>query len=408
MAGMPKFENAPGLKVRASRTGTFVAYWLARADCVKQGYKMKYFPLWKGVDPTPEERLTVSEACESLQYEMLAWAAGGIDGASHFNGSVSSLIFCYTHDKDSPFKKLRFKSRKNYAEFMKRIEADHGDEFIANLKARDMLRWHAAWKERGVTMAHSLMRMFRGLLSFGMTILDDEHCTHLSTVLGKMRFEMGKPRTERLTAEMANAVRALAHQKGLHSIALAQAFQFEGMLRQKDVIGSWEPLTEPGPSFATYRDMKWHRGLLWSEIDDNLILRHVTSKRQKPIEIDLKLAPMVIEEFDRIRSELGALPKFGPVVVYESTGRPYSEEYFRQFWREIADECGIPKTVRNQDSRAGAISEATDAGVPLEHIRHAATHSDIATTQRYSRGSAEKTATVLTMRAAHRNKGGNQ
>ena len=54
------------------------------------------------------------------------------------------------------------------------------------------------------------------------------------------------------------------------------------------------------------------------------------------------------------------------------------------------------------DSRAGAISEATDAGADLEHIRQAATHSDIAMTQRYSRGDADKTKSVLLKRVEHR------
>jgi site-specific recombinase XerD len=93
------------------------------------------------------------------------------------------------------------------------------------------------------------------------------------------------------------------------------------------------------------------------------------------------------------------------MIEFEVTGRPYNANHFRVLWRQIADECGVPATVRNQDSRAGAISEATDAGVDLEHIRHAATHSDIATTQRYSRGSVEKTANVLRLRVEHRNKG---
>jgi hypothetical protein len=68
----------------------------------------------------------------------------------------------------------------------------------------------------------------------------------------------------------------------------------------------------------------------------------------------------------------------------------------------MANAVGIPKGVYNMDSRAGGITEASDAGAPMEHIRHAATHSDIATTQGYSRGGATKTANVLEMRAAYR------
>jgi hypothetical protein len=33
---------------------------------------------------------------------------------------------------------------------------------------------------------------------------------------------------------------------GWHSIALAQAIQFDCALRQKDVIGEWVPESEPG------------------------------------------------------------------------------------------------------------------------------------------------------------------
>ena len=58
------------------------------------------------------------------------------------------------------------------------------------------------------------------------------------------------------------------------------------------------------------------------------------------------------------------------------------------------------------DSRAGAITEATDAAADLESVRHAATHSDIQQTQRYSRGDADKAAKVLRIRAEHRSKKG--
>lgn len=80
----------------------------------------------------------------------------------------------------------------------------------------------------------------------------------------------------------------------------------------------------------------------------------------------------------------------------------------RRKWRIVADRAGLPKSLRNQDSRAGGITEATDAGADLEHVRHAATHSNISMTQRYSRGSVEKTANVMQLRQKHRNKGSEQ
>jgi hypothetical protein len=111
-----------------------------------------------------------------------------------------------------------------------------------------------AWAEDGkIPMAHSLMGMTRTLFSFGMTLLECDECARMCAVLSKQRFQMGKSRTERLTADMANLIRAKAHELGWHSIALAQAIQFEGMLRQKDVIGEWVPLAEPGTSDVIHK-----------------------------------------------------------------------------------------------------------------------------------------------------------
>jgi hypothetical protein len=202
-----------------------------------------------------------------------------------------------------------------------------------------------------------------------------------------------------ITADQVEAIRAKAHELGYHSLALAQALQFDCLFRQKDVIGEWVPEGEPGLSEIKRPGKKWLRGLRWNEIDQNLILRHMTSKRQKEIEINLRLAPMVMEELERFG---GTFPPAGPVIVRESTGLPWPTVSYRIAWREVADACGIPRNVQNMDSRAGGITEASDAGAPLEHIRHAATHSDTKTTAGYSRGSVEKTAEVLKLRAAHR------
>jgi integrase len=156
--------------------------------------------------------------------------------------------------------------------------------------------------------------------------------------------------------------------------------------------------------------MKWLRGIRWSEIDDKLILRHVTSKKLKLVEPDLKLCPMVIEELQRIYPSLvvsdavfddddlvqemtvdrSVLPTSGPIIVFEETARPYETHRFRRLWRALATTASIPKNVQNRDSRAGAATEATGFGADLHDTQHLLAHSDIATTQIYSRGKAEK------------------
>lgn len=404
----PKIENAPGLKWLRRKTG-WEARWRARLDLVRKGYQTKSVPLWKGewIGDEPDAASTsyIVDQCKRLQAEMLVWARGGVPQLATFGGTLRSLIECYTSDPDSRYQSLRYQTRRNYDGNCRRLIADHGDVLISDINGRLLKRWHEKWAEGGkVAMSHSLIGTLRTLLTFGVTLLEDKEgaaqCSTVKAVLHDMKFKMSKPRGEQITAEQANAVRAMAHEVGLPSIALAQAFQFECTLRQKDVIGEWIPDGEPGLSTVSAGNDKWMCGLRWSEIDSNRILRHTTSKRQKDIEVNLKLAPMVMEELSRFR----VLPDHGPVIVYEKTGIPYEAYQFRREWRLIAEKAGVPANVYNMDSRAGAISEAFLAKAPPDHIRQSATHSNISTTQGYNRIATEATAEVMRTRVEHRNK----
>ena len=71
-------------------------------------------------------------------------------------------------------------------------------------------------------------------------------------------------------------------------------------------------------------------------------------------------------------------------------------------WREVATAAGVPLEVKNMDSRAGGITEATDAGASIEAVRHHATHRDARTTMRYSRQTLAKTQSVAEIRNAVR------
>lgn len=402
----PQIADAPGISWKRNKLG-WKARWRARKDLIDQGWLPRSLRLWASSkderEPGPVSVRYIQDKCNDMQGQMITWSRGGIPAAPQkYDGTLGGLIRCYQTDVDSTYHKVRFATRRYYKALCRQLEKDHGDEIIADIKARQAKHWHEAWTERGVAIAHSKVGMLRGLVNFGMTILEDDECARLSVILSKMKFPMAKPRTVQLTAAMADAIRAEAHRVGRHSIALAQAFQFDLMLRQKDVIGEWIPLSEPGISAVMDANNKWMRGIRWDEVSDDLILTHVTSKRQKEIVHDLKLAPMVMEELAR----LGERPKSGPIVVSEYTGRPWTGNEFSRKWREIATNAGVPKNVRNMDTRAGAITEATQAGADLEAIRHAATHSDIKMTMRYARGAEEKTATVARLRAEHRNKKG--
>lgn len=328
-----------------------------------------------------------------------------------------ALIAAYRSDRDSAYCKpedkggLRYRTRENYDSMMRRLDTDIGHVVIGKVNGRFVRRTHEQWQVSGTAIAHSLIGMVRTLATFGATMLESADCRALKVLMHDMRFPMAKPRTVFITRDQADAVRFHARAAGLYSIALAQALQFECGLRQKDVIGEWVPNSEYGASAITYRGEKWLRGLRWESVDNELAIRHTTSKRGKIAEPDLKLSPMVIEElafsypglvvsdavYDEVAGEIitemvvdrSKLPASGPIIIAEETGRPFIAHKFRRLWRIVANTAGLPKNVQNRDSRAGTATEATAHG-SIENVQHLLTHSDLATTQIYARGKVKK------------------
>jgi hypothetical protein len=401
----------------------WAATWQARTDLVTKGYRPKSVTLWSGVEPTTIEAAHISTQCQQYQSEMLMWSRGVDLPPNAFNGSLRSLIHCYRSDADSPYQNNRYHVRQNRDSMLRRITARHGTEALSDIKARVLLAWHKDWSMDGKRLAtgSAFIGQLRALFSFGATLLEDPDCERLCGVMSKMRFKGTKARGVSVTAEHANAIRAKAKEHfGWDSIALGQAFQFECTLRQKDVIGEWVPVSEKGISAVVRGKEKWLRGIVWQEIDENLILRHITSKKLKLMEADLKLAPMVLEELQEVAGgetlimvdpitkkvtvNRHLLPASGPLLTNDQNGWPWSGNEYRRKWRMVARACGIPDEVWNMDSRSGAISEAIQAGAPIEFVRHAATHSDVSQTADYDRGQAEATAKVMRMRMESRKK----
>src|SRR5712692_6038103 len=118
-------------------------------------------------------------------------------------------------------------------------------------------------------------------------------------------------------------------------------------------------MAEPGDSdIFDDEGRKWLRGLRWEEIDDALMLRHAASTGRKNIEMDLKDAPMVMEELERLG--ISTLSSAGPVIVSEDTDLPYDAHDFRRLWREIATAAGVPPTVFNMDSSRSAATDTRE------------------------------------------------
>jgi hypothetical protein len=282
-------------------------------------------------------------------------------------GTMATLVHHYRTDQRSPFHAIQHTSRMNYEKCNNRILEDFGDVRLADLKDANIRAIYEKWSDGGkVSRAHHLATRLRGLVHFGATALKDPECERLIVVLHNMRFKVEvKSRNLPMSEKHAKAIISKAHAIGAQSIALAQALQFDCKLPQKDVLGEWVPISEPGTSEEIRGKNKWLNGIRWSDIDDDLVLRCQSIRGRGPIEIDLKLAPLVMEELRR----RGKRPSSGPVIVYEKTGRPYEDWQFRPKWRQIANAAGVPGHVKNMNSRVDADEDASAAEEKRESAR---------------------------------------
>lgn len=318
-------------------------------------FAVKYGTLKK---PTPEPQQTSIVGADAIILPANASIPPLVPALK--DGTVGSLVQMYRTSDASTYKTLRFSTRQYYDNLLKVILSSCGSDKIADLSAGDIQDYYDGWTDHGTkkqSMGHSLIAMLRIIANFGYKVLEDPACDRLSVTLHRMKFTSGKSNNEELTSLQANQIIDMAHKIELPSMALAQAFQFDCGLRQKDVIGEWVPENEPGDSYVFDLDTKWLRGLRWEEIDGN-ILRHILSVEGALFELPLSKAPLVTQELAR----LGELPKRGPIIVSEKNGLPWRAVEYRRIWRKIADDCGIPKTVKNRHSRYATNLDSDDNG----------------------------------------------
>jgi hypothetical protein len=263
--------------------------------------------------------------------------------------NVSSLIAQYRTHEGSPYHGLRHASRRNYEIHLRRIDRDVGHELIKNLDAERINGLYESWAKDGhLAIARALTVMLRGLVSFGAKVLKNRDCREVQITMSELQFEGAKPRTAQLTLEQVIDIIRKAREMGFDAIALAMAFQLDCSLTQIDVIGQWVPESEPGDTDIRKDGAKWLRGLRWSEIDKDYVLRHPQSRDGKIFEFNLAAdAPTVMAELKRIHS--GPLPQSGAVIIRKKRGLPYDGDAYREDWRKVANAAGIPKSFRSTD-----------------------------------------------------------
>jgi integrase len=379
--------------------------WRASRSAIKAGFS----PQWVNLRHLIDDEVALVARCQRLTAEMNVWLSGRRDRDLIFDGTVASLIRFYQTETNSGYHKLEPATRVPYDVYLRMIHETVGQRRIDMLDGRDLQRWHAEWSSPSangrprIAAARMAFAVFKAALSFGIECRLPG-CADLKLILQQRRIPAPRPRTEAPTAAEIIAVRKAAHELGHPLAALAYALQFEGTMRQWDVIGKWLPISDKRPSSIIDGNKKWI-GPMWSQIDANLILRYTPAKTQfttgAQVTLDLRECPMV-------RMELGKVPeqvRRGPLIVSPNTGMPYTKVPFQRLWRQVAERAGIRPQIWNRDLRAGAVTEGRQGGAQTDDLAKGAGHASKRTTAKvYDRDQLEAQRRVMQARLAFRNK----
>jgi hypothetical protein len=301
--------------------------------------------------------------------------------------------------------------------------------FVKRISFDDISNWQDELADDGnggkpmKNRSANLIVMLKRVMIFGALVLSkDAGCHDVCDIFAKMaeanlmESRRGR-RKEYITAAQCRLLRAKAHELGFSSIALQQAFAFELGVRQKDVIGEWIPVKWPGLSDVVCGGKKWIMGLRWEEIGSDLVLKHRLSKsvhgKQTIMEPeagtwkawDLTAHPMIMEELQRLCGgpiDRAKLPANGPVIISETTGRPWGTRQFQYDWRDAARAAGISDNIQNRDSRPGAATEADLAGADKDKVRRGLGHAKGETTDIYLREDLEVNRELARVRVEKR------
>jgi hypothetical protein len=310
--------------------------WRATRAAIKAGFPTKRVNLAFFAN----NEAVLLARCRRLTAEMNDWLSGrrGVDPV--FDGTVRAVINLWQTDPSSPYHALEASSRHPYEVYARMIVATVGNRRLDALDGRDLRRWHAEWSaplELGgkprIAAARMAMIVLKTALTFAATCRK-AGCADLRNILRDIDFPAPRPRMEAPTAAEIVAARNAARELGHAPAALAYALQFEGAMRQWDVVGKWVPLADKKPSSIIDGGKKWV-GPMWSQIDEHLILRYRPSKTQftsgAEVVLDLNALPMVLEELGRVPAET----RRGPLIVNPRTGLPYRPWYYQDIWKRV-------------------------------------------------------------------------
>ena len=283
---MPHRGETPGLK--RNRSGR--PYWMARQLTRNAlGFPDPCIPLSMDADDTQ-----LAELCQQHTARLYTWMAQVEARApsltkTRYDGSMLAACRIYQEHPFSRFNKVSHTTRRGYLNDLTLIETTVGARLIRNCTVLTVQDWYDNWRKGIVTIdehgngivgperierAHKGTAMVRTVIYF-MAALRHPDCKLLAEELSKVKFERGGSRDQELTYQHVTAFIRSALDLGERGVmpsyrslyaAIAVASQFELMLRQKDIIGGWEP-TRADRLFSSRRldcnSRKGTRNLVW-------------------------------------------------------------------------------------------------------------------------------------------------
>ncbi|GIT90116.1 hypothetical protein JANAI62_04010 [Jannaschia pagri] len=355
-----------------TKSGSY-AYWVCRPWA-------QHFPGPKRVKlegPTPEDRAAMAR---KLTRDVYQWSQNGTGLAPH---TWSWLIYRYENDDVSPIQDVKANTRAGYVEAFAKIGRVIGDRpigFLTYAEAKKMIRAMQA-NGRSDSYISRLFRHLRILVGYAV-LLEAPGASKVRTMLGELKVKQPRPRSSVATAEQVAQIVEAADAKGLAAYATGLLIQWESALRGVDVFGHW--LEAPGVGGIRRGKRLWQDGLTWSMVsDDCRSFAKVPSKtlNSLPEEMIFRLSDTTAQRLETLATR----SKVGPVIVSERLGTPYTRDSRAAIWRALRADRGISDDVKMMDTRAGALTEAADAGASLVQLRDAAQHTTTDTTQRYLR-----------------------
>ena len=275
------------------RKGGRVELWWR---CTKQAKALGYKPTIIRIFETDETE--IAKTCARFQAEMLGWMAtrtGASKPLPQFV-TVEFLFRSYRERPSSPYHQVKWNTRKQYDQVLDTIEESAGNVRLSQMNMDTFYTWFndSRWPEGKGGIEHlrkavGIIAMMRRVVSFGVAA-EIEECPRLHSILTNMRFPGYRKRSVSMTADHVLSIVDKAIEQGRLSLALGTALQFECGLRQKDVIGEWEPIEGEPTSHYVLNDRQWVNGLTWDMVGSDWVLTKTTTKTGSVVNYDLQLS----------------------------------------------------------------------------------------------------------------------